>query len=160
VREQAIDETNDYVVVVRREQLALRARLHERIAEIDTALAGLRVAPRETRRAVARGRVDGETSEAKRVEALVRSREVLKDDLFTLELADERGWDEIKASIERDLEVHGPHGSIGDGRADERARFRYLASPHGRSELDVLPEIGDQGPPPREHPSVRARDLR
>lgn len=112
VRERTIDESNDYVVVVRREQLALRARLHERIAEIDTALAGLRVAPHEPRRAVARGRVASETTEAERIEALVRSREVLKADLLTLELADDRGWDEIKASIERDLEVHGARGSI------------------------------------------------
>lgn len=112
MRVRTIDETNDYVVIVRREQLALRARLHERIAEIDTALAGLRVAPHEPRRAVARGRVDGETTEAKRIETLVRSREVLKADLVTLELADERGWEEIKAGIERDLEVHAPRGSI------------------------------------------------
>ncbi|MBX3205225.1 MAG: hypothetical protein KF764_09155 [Labilithrix sp.] len=100
-----IDEKHDYVAVVRREQLELRARVRASIAEIDRQLDELRVHGRATEsRSDPRSTLDAE------VEALRERRRVLAQDAVDIERADERGWAELKARIEGDLAGGRPRG--------------------------------------------------
>lgn len=92
-------ESNAYLATVRREQLALRTRLRERIDALDSQLAALRVdAPGESG-----SFVDPHAKNAGRIRALIDQRTQLEVDLAAVDRADERGWDDVKASIEHDL---------------------------------------------------------
>ena len=99
-----IDEKNEYLVVVRREQLTLQANVQEEIDRIDHRLMDLRSVQYED----GVGYIyDPTSSDAKLIGELLRKREMLKEDMATIERSDERGWDEIKATIERHLAFKG-----------------------------------------------------
>ncbi|HVH47191.1 MAG TPA: hypothetical protein VM925_32860 [Labilithrix sp.] len=102
-----VDEKNAYLAVVRREQLELRAHLQEDIDDIDKKLAELKVDARD-----GGFLVDPTSKNAVRIRALLERRSQLEQDAATVERADERGWDELKATIEKDLARNRPRGRI------------------------------------------------
>lgn len=89
---------DDLFATVRREQLQLRARLQQDIREIDGRLAALDVERRDGRYVV-----DPKSRSAARAKALVERRSRLREHATTVERADERGWDELKKAVEKDL---------------------------------------------------------
>jgi len=95
---QVIGEENDHFATVRREQLRLRARLHDQIADVDEELAALKVERRDGRYVV-----DPMARSAARTKRLLEQRRRLEEHAMTVERADERGWDDLKATVERDL---------------------------------------------------------
>ena len=99
VRKDAFDEKNDWFAAVRREQLELRARLQEDVDDIDTKLAWLKVDFHKDRGYV----FDSKSKDAKKIQQLIDRRQKLAADINIVDRSDERGWDEIKATIERDL---------------------------------------------------------
>jgi hypothetical protein len=84
-----------YSATVQREQLELRGRLREDIQAIDAELA--------TRHG---------TSTRAEITRLLARRSLLEEDVGTLDRADERGWDELKATIENDLDGARPDDRI------------------------------------------------
>ena len=101
-----IGERNDYFATVRREQLQLRARLQEEIGAIDRKLAEMKVELRDGGYVV-----DPRSRNAARIKELIERRTQLEEDIATVERADERGWDELKGTIEKDLGER-PRGRI------------------------------------------------
>ena len=95
---QIIGGENDHFATVRREQLQIRARLEAEIADIDEELVALRVERRDGRYVV-----DPMAKSAARTKQLLEHRRRLEEHAATVERADERGWDELKATVERDL---------------------------------------------------------
>ena len=80
---------DDYRATVRREQLILRSRLDDEIMSIDRQLNVLRRAPERDQKAI---------------NDLVTKRQTLEADANVVDRSDERGWDELKAVVEHDLE--------------------------------------------------------
>jgi hypothetical protein len=97
---EEITQKNDYLETVRREQLVLRGRLQEDIDDIDKKL----VAYHETLASDGSFVVDPRSKEAQQVQELLRRRALLEADVNLIQRSDERGWDEVKAAIEKDLE--------------------------------------------------------
>lgn len=106
-KEQVLGEKDDYFTTIRREQLELRARLQREIDQIDRRLAELKVELRDGGPVI-----DPKAKNAAQVRQLVDRRARLHEDLTTVERADERGWDELKSTIERDLDEGRPRGHI------------------------------------------------
>lgn len=106
-RERVIGEKDDYLATVRREQLDLRARLQREIDQIDRKLAAMKVELRDGGPVI-----DPRAKNAAQIRQLVDRRARLQEDMTTVERADERGWDELKATIERDLDESRPRGHI------------------------------------------------
>lgn len=79
------DSRNEYLQAVRREQLQLEAKIDDALAGLDRRL-GTRPGDRQ---------------------ALLERRSRLAADKRLIGKSDERGWDELKAEIERDLHVTG-----------------------------------------------------
>ena len=76
---------DDYLATVRREQLVLRGRVDDEIRVLDRQLAA-------------------KSLDAKKRQELTEKRETLRADATVISHADERGWDELKAVVEHDLE--------------------------------------------------------
>jgi hypothetical protein len=76
---------DDYLAAVRREQLVLRGRIDDQLRAIEKKLAV-------------------KSLDAKTREELLEKRETLRADATVVVNADERGWDELKAVVEHDLE--------------------------------------------------------
>lgn len=79
---------DDYLATVHREQLALSARIDDHLGTIDRQVSDLRRA----------GRMG--TPEA---QELLARRQTLEADSAVVARSDERGWDELKATVEHDL---------------------------------------------------------
>ena len=94
---QVIAENNPFATV-RREQLQLRARIQDDIRDIDGRLAALDVQQRDGRFVV-----DPKSRSSARVKALLDRRSRLREHATTVDRADEHGWDELKATVEKDL---------------------------------------------------------
>jgi hypothetical protein len=101
-RRLVIDEERDRVAVVRREQLELRADVEDELDDIDRKLLALGVEVRkdgtptiEPKKRASKG--------AARITELLEYRQQLMTDLTLLERSDDKGWEDLKASIERDL---------------------------------------------------------
>ena len=77
--------TDDYVSMVKREQATLRTKVNDQLRAIEQSQAELRNDPTK-------------------LHELNSEHAVLESDLRALNRADERGWDELKAVIEHDLE--------------------------------------------------------
>ncbi len=99
VRKEAAQERNEYLTTVRREQLDLRGRLQGEIDDIDKKLLDLKVDMRKDGGAL----FDSKSKDAKRIQELIARRERLVADANLVDRADERGWDETKATVEKDL---------------------------------------------------------
>ena len=97
-RTRVADDRNGYFATVRREQLQLRARIQDDIADIDQNLAALKVERRDGRYVF-----DREAKNAARIKQLLERRSRLYEHALTVERADERGWDDLKATVEQDL---------------------------------------------------------
>jgi hypothetical protein len=108
---KVVDEKNAYFAVVRREQLQLRARVQEQIDAIDKQLAALKVEFRDGRYVQ-----DPRSKNAAKIDELLERRRLLEEDANVLERADERGWDEVKGEIERDLSEKAAPGKGRGGR--------------------------------------------
>jgi hypothetical protein len=92
----AIDEQNDYLAAVRREQLELRGKVQQEIDDIDEKLLALKVNGKDAT-------VDPHAKDAKKISALLERRTRFEADVGRIERSDERGWDQTKAEIEHDL---------------------------------------------------------
>lgn len=97
-RTQGSDGKAEYLVTVRREQLELRGRLQRDIDDVDRKLAELKVELRD-----GGSMADPKSKRAGRLKELVERRTQLEEHAATLERADERDWDEVKATIEKDV---------------------------------------------------------
>jgi len=80
---------DDYLATIRREQLVLRGHLEEAIAGLDHEIGDLQKAPHPNSAAI---------------RELTRRRQTLEADALVVDRSDERGWDELKATVEHDLE--------------------------------------------------------
>jgi hypothetical protein len=80
---------DDYVSMVKREQATLRGRVDDQLRTIEQAQAELRNAA---------------NADPNKIHELNSEHAVLESDLRALNRADERGWDELKAVIQHDLE--------------------------------------------------------
>jgi len=97
---KALDEKNQYLVAVRREQLELRAHVQEDIDQIDRKLVEMKVEPKRDGSGYS---FDTSSTNTTEITELLQRRQVLETDMATIEKSDERGWDETKANIERHL---------------------------------------------------------
>jgi hypothetical protein len=93
----SIDEKRAYFAPVRREQLDVLGRLQAEIDGIDNKLAELKI---ELRGAYS---AKPKSKDAARIRELLQRRAQLEEDKLTVERSDERGWAELKATIEQDL---------------------------------------------------------
>lgn len=99
-RKEAAGEKNDYLAAVRREQLELRGRLQEEIDDLDKKLMDLKV---DTKKKDGSLWIDSRSKDAPKIRAFLQRRQQLESDLVQVERSDERGWDFLKATVERDL---------------------------------------------------------
>src|SRR5687767_12833202 len=93
-----LDERNDYLAGVRREQLDVRADIHRKIDAIDDELAAVDVELRGGTYAASKVVKDGA-----KVEALVRRRAALVADVAAVESAPPETWEVVKARVEKNL---------------------------------------------------------
>ena len=107
---QAIDEKNQWLAAVRREQLELKAHVQEDVDKIDKRLMELKV---EAKKDGSGYDFDPKSNDLKEINDLLQKRKVLETDMSTIDRSDERGWDETKANIERHLST--PTGSYRRG---------------------------------------------
>lgn len=98
-RAEAIDEHNEYLAAVRREQLDYRERLHEELDEIDRKLNDLRVDIMRD------GTVhyDEKRTDATTVKALVDRRVLIRTDIDALEASTAKDWDSVREKLDVDL---------------------------------------------------------
>jgi hypothetical protein len=104
---KALDDNGDYFTAVRREQLDLRARIQEEIDDIDKKLADLKVDAKKDGGFV----VDPRSKDAAKIRTLLQRRAKLQAHMSAVEHSDERGWDLLRANVERDLAAK-PGGKI------------------------------------------------
>lgn len=95
-------QPESYLAAVRREQVSLRARVVEEIAVVDKRILALQHPEGASG--------DPDSAAAATLGALIVRRQRLRDDVVSIDRADERGWDELKAEIEHDL-AQGPSKS-------------------------------------------------
>jgi hypothetical protein len=103
MNKEAIDERNDWLAAVRREQLDLRGELQEEIDRIDKELANLRV-DLHADGTYAMDPKDRAKNQAK-VDDLLQRRKVLAGHVDAVETSDANGWEALKTRVEKDLGV-------------------------------------------------------
>jgi hypothetical protein len=97
--EKAVDERNDYLAAIRREQIDYRERIHDELDDIDRKLTDLRVD-------IGRDgivRYDDKRTDATKVKELVDRRVLLRTDADVLDSSTEKDWETVKAKLEADL---------------------------------------------------------
>lgn len=97
--EKAVDEHNDYLAAIRREQIDYRQRIHEELDDIDRKLTDMRAD-------IGRDgvvRYDEKRGDAAKVKELVDRRVLLRTDADALDSATEKDWDTVKAKLDADL---------------------------------------------------------
>lgn len=107
-RIEAMDERNDYLAAIRREQIDYRERLHETLDDIDRDLANLKVD-------IGRDNVvryDEHQKDAAKVKDLVDRRSMIRADIEALENSTEKDWDAVKARIDQHLGDRPRRGRI------------------------------------------------
>lgn len=98
-RDKAIDERNDYLAAIKREQLDYRERIHDELDDIDRKLTDMRVD-------IGRDGIvhyDERRGDAAKVKELVDRRVLLRTDADALDSATEKDWDSVKAKLDADL---------------------------------------------------------
>jgi hypothetical protein len=98
-QKKAIDERNDWVAVVRREQLDLRARLQDEIDDIDKKLMDLKV----DFHGDTGYQLDPKAANAPKIQQLLDRRGRLEANVTLVEGSDETTWEQTKAAVEREL---------------------------------------------------------
>lgn len=96
---EAVDERNDYLAAVRREQIDFRERIHDELDDIDRRLTDYRVD-------IGRDgivRYDEKRADAAKVKELVDRRVLLRTDLDALESSTDKDWETVKAKLDADL---------------------------------------------------------
>ena len=96
---QAIDEHNEYLAAVRREQLDYRERLHDELDDVDRKLNDLRV--EITRDGIVH--YDDKRADSAKVKELVDRRIILRTDIDALESSTDKDWDTVRAKLDADL---------------------------------------------------------
>ena len=96
---QAIDEHNEYLAAVRREQIDYRERLHEELDAVDRKLNDLHVDI--TRDGLVH--YDEKRADSAKVKELVDRRVMLRTDIDALESSTEKDWDTVRAKLDADL---------------------------------------------------------
>lgn len=97
--EKAVDEQNDYLAAIRREQIDYRERIHDELDDIDRKLTDMRAD-------IGRDglvRYDERRGDASKVKELVDRRVLLRTDADALESSTEKDWDSVKAKLDTDL---------------------------------------------------------
>jgi len=98
-RAEAIDERNEYLAAVRREQLDYRERLHDQLDDVDHKLTDLHAD-------IGRDGIvhyDEHGKDAAKVKELVDRRTYLRTDIDALESSTEKDWEQVKARLDADL---------------------------------------------------------
>jgi hypothetical protein len=98
-RAEAVDEHNDYLAAVRREQLDYRERLHDELDDVDHKLNDLHVDI--TRDGLVH--YDERRADSAKVKDLVDRRVLLRTDIDSLESSTEKDWDTVRAKLDADL---------------------------------------------------------
>lgn len=96
---EALDERNDYLAAIRREQIDYRERIHDELDDIDHELADLRVD-------IGRDGIvhyDEKRADVAKVKELVDRRVLLRTDADALESTTDKDWDTVKAKLDADL---------------------------------------------------------
>lgn len=99
-REQARTASREHLAAIRLEQLDLRRRLQQAVADIDRDLLTLDVDPKET--------IEPTTEAGRRARDLVDHRRRLGSDIGAIERSDERDWEIVKREVEADLGAATP----------------------------------------------------
>lgn len=107
-RAEALDERNDYLAAIRREQIDYREKLHETLDDIDRDLANLKVDI--DRDGVAH--YDERGKDAAKAKDLLDRRATIRADIDALESSTERDWDVVKARIDQHLGDRPRRGRI------------------------------------------------
>jgi hypothetical protein len=97
--DKAVDEHNDYLAAIRREQIDYRERIHDELDDIDRKL-------NDYRADIGRDgivRYDEHRADADKVKELVNRRVLLRTDADALESSTEKDWDTVKAKLDADL---------------------------------------------------------
>ena len=105
-RIEALNEHNDYLAAVRREQLDYRDRLHDELDDIEHKLVDMRVDI--DRDGVAH--YDGK--ETNKVKELMDRRAALRSDIDALENSTEKDWDSVRERLDRSLGDRPRRGRI------------------------------------------------
>lgn len=96
---EAVDERNDWLAAIRREQIDYRERIHEELDDIDRKLT-------DARADIGRDgivRYDERRADADKVKELVDRRVLLRTDADALESSTEKDWETVKAKLDADL---------------------------------------------------------
>ena len=96
---EAVDETNDWLAAIRREQIDYRERIHDELDDIDRKLT-------DARADIGRDgivRYDERRADADKVKELVDRRVLLRTDADALESSTEKDWETVKAKLDADL---------------------------------------------------------
>ena len=97
--DKAVDEHNDYLAAIRREQIDYRERIHDELDDIDRKLTDMRAD-------IGRDGIvhfDEKRGDAAKVKELVDRRVLLRTDADALESSTEKDWETVKAKLEADL---------------------------------------------------------
>jgi hypothetical protein len=96
---EAVDERNDYLAAIRREQIDFRERINDELDDIDRKLTDYRAD-------IGRDgivRYDEHRADASKVKELVDRRVLLRTDLDALESSTDKDWETVKAKLDTDL---------------------------------------------------------
>ena len=107
-RGEALDERNEYLAAVRREQIDYRSRLHEVLDDLDRDLANLKV--EFDREGIAH--YDARGKDAAKTKELLDRRAVIRADIDALETSTEKDWDAVRARIDEHLGDRPRRGRI------------------------------------------------
>jgi hypothetical protein len=103
---EAMEEHNDFLAAVRREQLDLRGRVQDAIDDIDKKLLEYKVEHSKNGEFV----IPSDTKDRGKIDELLRKRAALKADADAIENASPEEWDQLKVRVDKNL------GSFGKGR--------------------------------------------
>lgn len=96
---EAIDEHNDFLAAVRREQLDLRGQLQDELDDIDKKLLDYRVEHGRDGQLV----VPADSKDREKIDDLLKRRAVLRNDADAIENATPETWERVKEQVDKDL---------------------------------------------------------
>lgn len=96
---EAMDERNDFLSAVRREQLDLRGQLQDELDEIDKKLMDYRIEHGKGGEMI----IPADVKDRDKIDALVKRRAVLRADADAIESATPETWERVKEQVDKDL---------------------------------------------------------
>lgn len=105
---EAMEEENDFLAAVRREQLDLRGRVQEEIDSIDRKLMNYRVEHSRDGELV----IPEDAKDRPKIDALISRRAVLEEDADAIDDSSPDDWERVKRKVENDLGSRTLRGRI------------------------------------------------